>query len=73
MRKSVKKARQVVALVIGIPLLILGLILIPLPGPGLVVCFAALFVLAHEFEWAEQHFSKVKRQLQTIIDKAKNK
>ncbi len=39
---------------LGFALLVLGVILIPLPGPGIVVIAGGLFLLALEFSWAER-------------------
>jgi len=39
---------------IGLTIIISGIILLPLPGPGWLVIFGGLFVLSTEFEWAER-------------------
>jgi uncharacterized protein (TIGR02611 family) len=48
--------------VVGTLIIIVGIILLPLPGPGWLVIFAGLFVLSTEFEWAERllHFARDK-------------
>jgi uncharacterized protein (TIGR02611 family) len=66
MNKPVKVARKIGALIIGIPLLVLGIILIPLPGPGLVVSALGLLVLSYEFDWARRHLESVKAQIKKI-------
>ena len=40
----------------------LGVVLLPLPGPGWLVIFAGLAILASEFAWAERllHFARDK-------------
>ncbi len=45
---------RVVAAIGGFLIVLLGIILIPLPGPGLLVVAVGLAVLALEFAWAEQ-------------------
>jgi uncharacterized protein (TIGR02611 family) len=40
--------------VLGVAIVIAGIALIPLPGPGWLVVFAGLAVLATEFAWAER-------------------
>jgi uncharacterized protein (TIGR02611 family) len=45
--------RAVVALV-GFTVVLLGLFLVPLPGPGWLVVFVGLGILASEFAWAER-------------------
>lgn len=66
-------ARKVGVALVGFPLLILGLILIPLPGPGLLVSALGLAVLSLEFEWAERHLNTVKRKMSEISEKIRNK
>lgn len=38
--------------VVGTAVLVIGIILIPYPGPGWLVVFAGLAILASEFSWA---------------------
>ena len=73
MRRTKAFIRKIVILAVGLPLFALGLILIPLPGPGLLVCALALFILSLEFEWAEKHLERVKSELKKIWDKAQQK
>ncbi len=40
--------------VVGAAIILVGIILLPLPGPGWLIIFAGLFVLGTEFEWAER-------------------
>lgn len=58
---------------IGFPLLIVGLILIPLPGPGVLLCFVALFVLSLGFDWAGKYLDKCKTVLRKIYTEAKSR
>ena len=55
--------RKVLAVVIGFPLLLIGLVMIPLPGPGLPIVVAGLFVLSLEFEWARRHLAYTRSKL----------
>lgn len=45
----------------GFGLIILGLILVPLPGPGWAIVFAGIALLATEFVWAERLLGFAKR------------
>lgn len=65
--------RQIIVATVGIPLLIVGIILIPVPGPGLLVCFIALLILAAEFESLKPMRDKAKAKLKLIYDKAKER
>ncbi len=48
--------------VVGSLVVVLGVILIPLPGPGWLIVFIGLSILASEFAWAERllHFARAK-------------
>ena len=63
-------ARKAIVALIGFPLIIIGVLLIPLPGPGLLVILAGLFVLAIEFEWAKRHKHRIKRHLKKLRNKS---
>lgn len=48
--------------VLGAAIVVLGLVLVPLPGPGWLIVFLGLGILASEFAWAERllDFGKAK-------------
>ena len=71
MKRSIKFARKVVVAMIGLPLLVIGIILIPLPGPGVLITFLALFVLSLEFEQVERPLGKLKNELKQMYRRAK--
>ncbi|MEV7009445.1 TIGR02611 family protein [Streptosporangium sp. NPDC051022] len=54
---------KIVIGVIGAVLIVVGLIMIPFPGPGWLVVFAGLAVLATEFHWAHRLLEFGKRTL----------
>lgn len=58
--------RQVSVAVLGGALLVLGIVLLPLPGPGLLVIAAGLAVLATEFPWAERLLGRVRARLARV-------
>ncbi|MGH3655881.1 MAG: TIGR02611 family protein [Micromonosporaceae bacterium] len=53
---------KVVVAVFGVATVLLGLVMIPLPGPGWLVVFAGLAILSVEYVWAKHllHFSREK-------------
>lgn len=53
-------ARRVLVEVVGWGLLIAGIAMIALPGPGLLGIFAGLAVLSQQYEWAERRLDPVK-------------
>jgi uncharacterized protein (TIGR02611 family) len=47
--------------VLGLAIIALGIVLLPLPGPGWVIIFAGLGVLATEYEWAARLLRTARR------------
>jgi uncharacterized protein (TIGR02611 family) len=54
---------RVVVGLLGSAIIVLGVVLIPLPGPGWLIVFAGLAVLATEFVWAERLLRYSRRRL----------
>ncbi len=57
-----RSARRIAVAVVGGALLVVGLVLCVLPGPGLVLIIAGLAVLATEFAWANSALNVAKRK-----------
>jgi len=51
-RPSLRLLFRIGVAVVGGAVLVLGIVLIPYPGPGWLVVFAGLAILATEFSWA---------------------
>lgn len=49
--------------VIGVVIVIVGLILVPLPGPGWLIVFIGLTVLGSEYHWARRLLGWLRKQL----------
>ena len=62
--RGLEVAYRAVIGLIGFAIIITGLVLIPLPGPGWLIVFGGLAVLSTEFAWAERllHFAREKVQ-----------
>jgi len=54
MDKVKKQAKRVAIGIVGGLVLIVGIIAIPYPGPGWLIVFAGLAILATEFAWAQR-------------------
>ena len=54
---------RVVVAVIGTAVVVGGIILIPLPGPGWLIVFGGLAILSTEFEWAGRLLDFARRQV----------
>lgn len=57
-----KRVRRVGVAVVGGVVLLVGIVTIPYPGPGWLIVFAGLAILATEFKWARRilHVAKDK-------------
>lgn len=59
-------------MVVGFVLLILGLIMMVTPGPGLLFVFFGLSILALEIEWARELNKQGMQGLEKIVAKLKS-
>jgi tellurite resistance protein TerC len=57
-----RAARKVVVGVVGVSVLLIGALMIILPGPAVVVIPAGLAILATEFGWARLLIAKAKKK-----------
>ena len=69
---SWRAAKRLVIAVIGTTVVLLGLVMMLTPGPGLVVILAGLGILATEFVWARRLLMQVKERSKGAIEKARN-
>lgn len=63
-----RHARRLIVLVIGTTVLLLGLIMLVTPGPGLIVIPIGLGILSLEFAWARRLLRRVREGIQTGMD-----
>jgi uncharacterized protein (TIGR02611 family) len=63
--------RRLVILIVGGVVLLAGVAMLVLPGPGIVVIIAGLAILAKEFTWAERTLDKAKAQAANATNKVK--
>ena len=64
-----KPVRRVIIGVIGGTILLIGIVMIVLPGPAIVVIPLGLAILATEYIWARRWLKKVR----ILVQEAKNK
>lgn len=67
-RRTVNHSYRVGVGVVGSLVVAVGLVTIPLPGPGWLTVIAGLFVLATEFTWAERLLEFTKRHVKRWTD-----
>jgi tellurite resistance protein TerC len=60
--RTVEQVRRVFLIIAGFTLLLVGLIMVFTPGPGLPVIFIGLGLLAAEFVWARRLMERMKRE-----------
>ena len=58
---------RIVVAVVGLVMLVVGIIAIPYPGPGIAICFVALTILATEFEWASRVHAWARRRIEPLV------
>ena len=58
-----RATKKVAIAIVGGAIVVLGLVLVPLPGPGWLIVLAGLGVWAIEFAWARQLLRFTRRQL----------
>jgi uncharacterized protein (TIGR02611 family) len=61
---------QVGVFVIGLAVVVAGIVMLPLPGPGWVVIFAGMAIWATEFVWAQLVLRWTKRKVTEAAQKA---
>ncbi len=55
-----RNGKRILVVIAGSAVLIAGVAMLVLPGPGLLTIAAGLAILASEFEWAERWMERVK-------------
>lgn len=65
-----KWARRCVIALVGGTVLLIGCVMIVLPGPAIIVIPAGLAILSLEFAWAKHWLTKVKATSSSVIGSA---
>ncbi|WP_329499776.1 TIGR02611 family protein [Kitasatospora herbaricolor] len=61
---------QVVIFLVGLAVVVLGVVMLPLPGPGWVVIFLGMGIWATEFVWAQLALRWTRRKVAEAAQKA---
>lgn len=67
--KTIKSAKRIIVIIFGFTILLLGIALLFLPGPGILTIILGLFILSAEYLWAKRLLERVK----SGVDKLKSK
>ncbi len=70
LRVVLQNGKRIAVLVIGLALVVGGLALLVLPGPGILIVIAGLAVLGTEFAWARHLMDRAKDQAGKAKEKA---
>ena len=60
--RTVEQVRRVFLIIAGFTLLLAGVVMLVTPGPGMLVIFLGLGLLAAEFVWARRLMERMKRE-----------
>jgi uncharacterized protein (TIGR02611 family) len=63
------RLRRALVFVIGMTMLLFGIAMLVLPGPGIVMILLALALLATEFAWAQSLLKRAQRHAQRAVSK----
>jgi uncharacterized protein (TIGR02611 family) len=64
--RTVEQVRRAFRIVFGFTLLLVGIVMVVTPGPGWVVIFLGLGLLAAEFVWARRLMDRMKRESERV-------
>jgi uncharacterized protein (TIGR02611 family) len=70
-RMTKRHGRRVVVTVIGAVVVLAGLAMSVLPGPGLLTIAAGLAILATEYDWAKRLLHRVRQAARTTYERAR--
>lgn len=73
MRFVMQNGKRIAVTVVGGSLVIIGVVLLVLPGPGLALIIAGLAILATEYVWAERALNYAKNKAKQATDKVRRK
>lgn len=63
-----RSGKRVAVTIVGFAVVIVGIVLIPLPGPGWAIVFGGLAILATEYVWAQRLLGFAKRKVVSARD-----
>ncbi|MFI8349617.1 TIGR02611 family protein [Streptomyces sp. NPDC085596] len=69
-RRALHLSWQVGVFVLGLAVVVAGIVMLPLPGPGWVVIFGGMAIWATEFVWAQLVLRWTKRKVTEAAQKA---
>jgi uncharacterized protein (TIGR02611 family) len=71
-RRALNATWRIVVFIAGVVIILAGLAMLALPGPGWAAVFVGLAVLATEFDWAHRLLHRAKEKVQAATTKAQD-
>jgi len=68
-----RRIKRVIVFVVGMTVLLIGVVMIVLPGPAIIVIPAGLAILGIEFAWARRWLLKARGMLDKVTKSKKSK
>lgn len=65
--------RWLIVAILGVFIIIIGIIMLPLPGPGTLVILLGVTILAIEFEWARELAKKGEQGIERVLSWLKHR
>jgi uncharacterized protein (TIGR02611 family) len=72
-RFIMQNGKRIGVTIVGGALLLLGLVFLVLPGPGIVLLLAGLAILASEYVWAQRALNYAKERAKTASDRVRGR
>ncbi len=67
--RTVEQVRRIFLIIAGFTLLLAGVVMLVTPGPGMLVIFLGLGLLAAEFVWARRLMDRIKHESGCVVDR----
>ena len=67
--RTVEQVRRVFLIIAGFTLLLAGGVMLVTPGPGMLVIFLGLGLLAAEFVWARRLMERINPEGERLVDR----
>ena len=62
LERDIRTIKKLIVLVIGLTVMIMGIMLLFLPGPGIPIIFLGIVILAAEFLWARYLLKRIRKE-----------
>ena len=67
-----RSVRRLIVLIVGVAVVLAGVLMLVLPGPGILVILLGLAILSTEFAWAERLLRHARERAGRVIQKVRS-